>query len=353
MPPLPTTFDEATTSSISALQRRLADLAEFQIPRLRTCKESLTVQQRYAAELREDTEGIARLIEALEESVDDQRGERARHDLQGVVDGFKADLARLRKDARAALLVSKRAIDAQAVSSREELLRSSVMHGRSGTGQTSEGKTTEDALMKAHNDVTDALRRTMGLMQGELERSVLSVQMLESSTATLKSTSAAHDTLDFLLGTSKQLVTALEKADWLDRLLIVAGLAFFLLVVLFILKQRVVDRSIRLAFWWTRFLPARGEAAALVRAEKGRAVVQTLTSAVTASSLAGAVSATVASVASTTLAQVSQATAAMPPEVASSVTEVVMEASVAQDLPEPSTSLPPDDPVAGVPHDEL
>jgi len=36
----------------------------------------------------------------------------------------------------------------------------------------------EDALMKANNDVTEALRRTVNLMQGELERSVLSTQML-------------------------------------------------------------------------------------------------------------------------------------------------------------------------------
>ena len=32
--------------------------------------------------------------------------------------------------------------------------------------------------MKASNDVTDALRRTIGLMQSELERSVLSHQLL-------------------------------------------------------------------------------------------------------------------------------------------------------------------------------
>jgi protein transport protein SEC20 len=32
--------------------------------------------------------------------------------------------------------------------------------------------------MKAQTDVTDALRRTMGLMQRELEQSVLSTQML-------------------------------------------------------------------------------------------------------------------------------------------------------------------------------
>ena len=32
--------------------------------------------------------------------------------------------------------------------------------------------------MKATNDVTEALQRTLGLMQGELERSVLSTQLL-------------------------------------------------------------------------------------------------------------------------------------------------------------------------------
>lgn len=32
--------------------------------------------------------------------------------------------------------------------------------------------------MKANNDVTDTLQRTIGLMQGELERSVLSTQLL-------------------------------------------------------------------------------------------------------------------------------------------------------------------------------
>jgi hypothetical protein len=63
MPPLPTTFDDATNSSIASIQRRQNDLREFQLPRLRGCSESLTVQQQYAAELREDLETITRLVE--------------------------------------------------------------------------------------------------------------------------------------------------------------------------------------------------------------------------------------------------------------------------------------------------
>ena len=80
-------------------------------------------------------------------------------------------------------------------------------------------------------------------------------QLLEQSSASLRSTTAAHDTLSTLLSTSKHLIIALEKSDWLDRLLIFAAVAFFFLVVLLILKQRVVDKGIRIAFWWTRFLP--------------------------------------------------------------------------------------------------
>jgi len=30
---------------------------------------------------------------------------------------------------------------------------------------------------------------------------------------------------------------------------------FFILVVLFILKQRFIDRGLRIALWWTRFIP--------------------------------------------------------------------------------------------------
>jgi len=63
MPPLPTTFDDATNSSIASIQRRQNDLREFQLPRLRGCTESLTVQQQFAAELREDLETITRLVE--------------------------------------------------------------------------------------------------------------------------------------------------------------------------------------------------------------------------------------------------------------------------------------------------
>jgi protein transport protein SEC20 len=62
--------------------------------------------------------------------------------------------------------------------------------------------------------------------------------------------------LNLVIGTSKQLITVLEKTDWLDRVLIISALVFFGLVVLFILKSRIIDRGLRITIFWTRLLPS-------------------------------------------------------------------------------------------------
>ena len=81
------------------------------------------------------------------------------------------------------------------------------------------------------------------------------ITSLEESTQTMTMTSDLYTMFRSLLDTSKTLVTALEKSDWLDRLLLLSSLAFFLLVVAYILKKRVIDKGIWLAFWWVKYLP--------------------------------------------------------------------------------------------------
>ncbi|EPT00578.1 hypothetical protein FOMPIDRAFT_1162936 [Fomitopsis schrenkii] len=273
MAPLPSSLSEDLLTIIESLRRRRKDLSDFQLQRLRSCTGPLAIQQQYAAELREDLDTFARHVEDLDLSVDDQRTERDRRELRQVVDEFRADLASLKKETRAALLASKRAIDANQLSNRDELLRSSAVREKQDLNE----KVAEDALMKANNDVTEALQRTISLMQGELEKSVLSTQLLDASSASLRSTSSTHDVLDGLLVTSKHLITALEKSDWLDRMLVLAGLAFFILVVAFILKQRIVDRGLRIAFWWTRFIPDFSSDEELLSMEEAKMVASAVT----------------------------------------------------------------------------
>lgn len=290
MPPIPITLDAEALSLIESIERHYNDLSTFQIPRLKACTGPLSTQQAWASEVREDIEGLAKQIEELDVLVDDHRTERAKRELRRRVEVFRDSLVNLRKDSRAALLASKHAIDLQSRSQREELLRSPAIREKSSS--SSGEKVTEDALMKANHDVTDALQRTLGLMQKELERSVLSTQLLESSTATLQSASTMHDTLDLIIGTSKELITTLEKTDWLDRILIISGLVFFGLVVVFILKQRIIDRGLRIAFFWTRLLPSSSSSTRAV-VQKAAEVVTTASattttvSAVLASSIGG------------------------------------------------------------------
>ncbi|CAK5273838.1 unnamed protein product [Mycena citricolor] len=251
MPPLPLKFDEETLKLLDAVERHAKDIEDFQIPRLRSCEGPFAVQQTLASELREDVDALARQVEALDVLVDDQRGASNKRGLRTIVEELSERLNAIRRESRAALLASKRTLDSLSTSRRDELLGSASVSEKQG----SNGRFAEDALMAASDKVTDAMQRTMELMDAELKRSVLVSQTLADSTATLKSTSLTHDTLTTVLDTSKHLVTALEKADTLDRLLIGAALVLFILVVLFILKQRIFDRGMRVAFWWTRFLP--------------------------------------------------------------------------------------------------
>jgi protein transport protein SEC20 len=107
-----------------------------------------------------------------------------------------------------------------------------------------------------------------------------------------------------LLGTSKQLVTALEKADWLDRILIFAALAFFFLVILFILEQRSIGRGLRIEFWWTRFLPSMSRSDSPFDAKE--AMVDKAT--VTSQSVAAVASSIITSTISTATVLASQVT---------------------------------------------
>ncbi|KAJ7067884.1 Sec20-domain-containing protein [Mycena amicta] len=288
MPPIPSTLPEPTLALIASAQRRIDDISTHQLPRLRECTGPRSTLDALDEELRSDLNTVRSMVEQLDGLVGDLTRKRDLEELEGVVGELGEKLLSLKREARDALLAAKRRIDAyDDKARRDELLGGSEKRG------LDDNEKTGDAVMAAQDQVTGAMQRTMALLQAELERSVLSSQMLSSSTTTLRSTSSTHDTLTSVMDTSKQLITALEKADWLDRILIFAALGFFVLVVLFVLKQRIFDRSMRLAFWWTRFLPDfSGDEELLAAGEKGMGskVLETVASSVVSASTALATS---------------------------------------------------------------
>jgi protein transport protein SEC20 len=100
--------------------------------------------------------------------------------------------------------------------------------------------------MRTNHTLTTTLQRTEQRLRSKLERSVLSTQLLRSSTSTLHQTSNAQSNLTSLLDTSRGLITALERTNWFDRWLILLALVVFLGTCVWIVKIRLIDRALRL-----------------------------------------------------------------------------------------------------------
>ncbi|QRV89830.1 hypothetical protein RhiJN_17848 [Ceratobasidium sp. AG-Ba] len=248
MPPISSPLFTEAQTTYEGISRRLKDLNEYQIPRLRDCKGPLTLQQQFAAELRDDIDALAKRLEDFSTLAEDQERENERTQVKQWVTDLSNELARVKSESRNALLASKRAIDSDAKSRRDELLGStSLQEKRAADAEAHKQQATEDKLMAASDDVTEALRRTTRLMQQELERSVLSTQMLEESSKTLRATSDSYTSIDNLMDVSQVLIKALQRADWIDRIIIGLSLGVFLLTVAYIIKRRVLDRVVAVA----------------------------------------------------------------------------------------------------------
>ena len=157
----------------------------------------------------------------------------------------------------------------------------------------------DDALMQATSDVTEGLRRTLQLMQQEVDRSMTSNELLgeirncrsramasedfrradscdpgatpESQTQTMQLTSNQYSTLSSLMNTSKSLITTLERSNILDRLVLFGAFAFFVAVCAHIFKKRVIDRGVHVVGALGGIVAKGGNAIAGVAARRGTA----------------------------------------------------------------------------------
>jgi len=246
--------------AISHLNARIKNLREA-IDKLRECR-SMHLQQQQASELREDLDCYEAEAQDFELSTEDHPDWKTHRKLGRQAQEFLKQVPSLRQQFRAALLKSKREIDSLAPLRPQgshqfvaHTVEEEISEDEKGDDLNEKMEMNDDHVMANNQNLTDALRRTAQTMQEELEKSVLATQILESSTATIRSSTLQQEVLDTVMDVSRQLVKALEQADWLDRMLMLAAVLFFALIVLFVLKQRIVDRGFRLVFWWTRFLP--------------------------------------------------------------------------------------------------
>ncbi|WAQ86498.1 hypothetical protein PtA15_7A224 [Puccinia triticina] len=83
-------------------------------------------------------------------------------------------------------------------------------------------------------------------MRQELNRLVMSPHLIEQQKATLQLTPDQYLSFGELTKPSQALISRLKRADQLDRILLTRASTFFVLACLYILKKRILDRSVSL-----------------------------------------------------------------------------------------------------------
>ncbi|GAA5833978.1 hypothetical protein JCM3766R1_002487 [Sporobolomyces carnicolor] len=233
---------------VDHLERVLEDLDSYQIPELGDCRGPRPWFDQLTTQVRHELAGVKRDLDQLRLDVDDLKRLRDRQDGQYHVDRLQTYLDQCTRSYRSAVVQAKRVIDSsQHYLNRDELLAPPPPSGDTATRNSAKPKDDDDALMSATSDVTEGLRRTLQLLQSEVDRSQVSNELLEQQTATIKSTSTEYSTLSTLLSNSKRLVTSLERADVVDRIVLFGAFSVFVAVCSYIFKKRVVDRGLQVA----------------------------------------------------------------------------------------------------------
>jgi protein transport protein SEC20 len=166
----------------------------------------------------------------------------------------KLTVAKLSEDLTNHRLAYRRAVlKAQQNNQTAQALNRDLLFGRAGKSTASLINRREErgnnAVLQASGDVTAELRRTHAMMSEELSRSALAQELLQGSSNSLKMLNEEYTAFDTILAGSKRLIRELERADKMDRWLILGALGFFVFVVAFILYKRIFSKGVNVVWW--------------------------------------------------------------------------------------------------------
>ncbi|OMJ11069.1 hypothetical protein AYI69_g3283 [Smittium culicis] len=162
--------------------------------------------------------------------------------LDSFIKSKKEDLSKSRRDFRQAILQNKVNRSKKFSNERQALLSGAITPSEFRKNKAR----SQNKVVDAAQDATQALRDTAQLMNRELQVSVANVAALEESSRLLYKNKEQHENISQLLNLTKSLLTELERADWVDRVLIILAFIVFSIVALNIFRKRI----------WFPFIPS-------------------------------------------------------------------------------------------------
>ncbi|SPC64951.1 uncharacterized protein UHOD_07928 [Ustilago sp. UG-2017b] len=295
----------------ASFRRYSQDVTNHQIPRLQTCK-CASLLTDYEAELISSIDGLKRQVNDLKLAVDEAESEAERREIASLVLEVNQQLEEIRQSVRKALLAARRSIENARTAEARAGLQLAADSAKERTGGRGGGSSSEDKLMTASQDVTDALRRTVSLMSSELEKSAMSSQLLEESSQTISSLSFQYGSLTTLMTNSAKMIKTMEREDLIGKGVVAASFLFFLACVGYIVYVRLISKGIGLVGFFFRLFglnkllggsASRGEADLREKAELLKDVGKAVTSSETGKLMAAAVTTAVASAVSSAAAK--------------------------------------------------
>eukprot|EP01099_Mayorella_cantabrigiensis_P002928 TRINITY_DN2318_c0_g1_i1.p1 TRINITY_DN2318_c0_g1~~TRINITY_DN2318_c0_g1_i1.p1 ORF type:complete len:130 (-),score=25.11 TRINITY_DN2318_c0_g1_i1:21-410(-) len=94
--------------------------------------------------------------------------------------------------------------------------------------------------IEQEQNITEHLRRTRQIIMQEVDRTATTLQAIEDSSTVLEKTTTEHRSVSSGVSTAKKILTRLQTREATDKFLIFLSVLFFLLVVLYILKKRLM-----------------------------------------------------------------------------------------------------------------
>ena len=224
--------------------RRLRDVQDIQIPRLRECTAADELAE-YEQELHSSLGSLASMVRQLYDDIEDADTSEERAALEETARTHEEQLercvlmqlTRTRITSRSALRAAHRAVQ----TNREVVARDAL---RLGAQNAHSRVSKDDGTNTASEDVTHALQRTVALMSAELDKSGYSAQLLEESSATISTVSESYVSLNDMLRNSVSIIRSMERAELIDLIVLGASIAFFVGCVLYVLHVRVLSRGI-------------------------------------------------------------------------------------------------------------
>jgi len=146
---------------------------------------------------------------------------------------------------RTAVLQARAGLERRAVQAHSELIGANDPEA----AQRRQRQIQQESAATKSAAFTASLLRTKALLRNEIAQSSSALNTLTSSTRVLGSTQSELHTYGATVGVGRKIITKQLRRERTDKMLILLGLAFFALVVAYIVNRRLAP----FLFWWTSF----------------------------------------------------------------------------------------------------